>query len=116
MEPLKLQETVVPTDRTLEEVLSAAGAVLDQQNFARAANAAENVAVKSGVTLIDQWKVFDSELVANCKLFGDDIPRRFIEIIHSGAVYLEWWGAPGARLEYVSKATDGNVYIAYVYP
>jgi hypothetical protein len=115
MEAERHQQTVVPTDRTLEDVLAAGATELNQDAFALAARAAELSATQEG-KLPEKYLAFSRELVANCKKFGDSIPRRVVEVFSASAAKQSYLETVGYQLWYAHQGTDGCFYFAYVYP
>src|SRR4051812_4662081 len=99
MEAGRYQQTVVPTDRTLEDALAAGAAELDQGTFEVAAKAAEFSAEQKS-NLADKYTVFSTELLANCKKFGDSIPRRYVSVISSSGASQSYLENIGYRMAY----------------
>jgi hypothetical protein len=109
--------TIVSADLTLQDVLSAGGA-LNQEQFAVIANAAQREAAATSGDAIEKAREFDATLLKYCNSFGDDIARRNVLVFGAKAEFpfTVYWEASASRLHYFRVGDDKNHYAADVFP
>jgi hypothetical protein len=117
MQAAEPQETVVPADISVEDVMRASGGELTPEQFAILARAARTKADATPGDCEAKWKAFRETLIADCTKFGDPIARNFIQVARPDVVGTYWWFFTwgGNRLEYFETGADKHRYVAIVF-